>query len=104
MQSNFRFFHLRSAVLAFAGLVAAAAAHADPGKDVDGKELGAATPIAMAAAAQQCSDTDAILARLRFPAGTTFKLTDAGLVVLKQPHARAVSVTNWEPEYLNTGN
>jgi hypothetical protein len=104
MQSNFRFFHVRSAVLALAGLVAAAAAHADPGKDLDGKDLGAATPVAMAAAPEQCSDTDAILSKLRFPAGTTFKLTDAGLVVLKQPRARAVTVTNWEPEYLNTGN
>jgi hypothetical protein len=96
MQSNSRFSNLRSAVLAFAGFVAAAAAHADPGKD-----LGAATPVAMTTA-QQCSDSDAILAKLRFPAGTTFKLTDAGLVVLKQPHA--VTVANWEPEWPNTGN
>jgi hypothetical protein len=104
MQSNSPFSHLRSAMLAFAGLIAAAAAHADPGKDVAGKDLGAASPVAMAAASQQCSDTDAILAKLRFPAGTTFKLTDAGLVVLKQPRARAATETNWEPEWLNTGN
>jgi hypothetical protein len=97
MQSNSRFSNLRSAVLAFTGFVAAAAAHADPGKD-----LGAATPVAMAAAPQQCTDTDAVLAKLRFPMGTTFKLTDAGLVVLKQPHT--VTVANWEPESPNTGN
>jgi hypothetical protein len=97
MQSNTRFSNLRSAVLAFAGLVAAAAAHANPGKD-----LGAATPVAIAAVAQQCSDSDAILARLRFPIGTTFELTDAGLVVMKQPRSRTAA--GWEPEWPNTGN
>ena len=97
MQNQFQSSSLRAAVLAFAGLVAAAAAHADTGKD-----LGAATPVAMAATPQQCDDADAILARLRYPTGTTFKLTDAGLVVLKQP--RPVNLGNWEPEWPNTGN
>jgi hypothetical protein len=97
MRSNLQFSNLRAAVLAFIGLVAGSAAHADPGK-----LLGAATPVAMAAAPQQCNDTDAILAKLRYPAGTTFKLTDAGLVVLNQP--RAANAANWEPEWPNTGN
>ena len=96
MQNHFQFLNLRAAVLGFAGLVAAAFAHADPGKD-----LGAATPVAMATP-QQCNDADAILTKLGYPTGTTFKLTDAGLVVLKQP--RAVAVGNWEPEWPNTGN
>ena len=97
MQSKYRFSKFRSAVLAFTGLVASAAAHAGTGKD-----LGAATPVATAAEPQQCSATDAILAKLRYPTGTTFKLTKAGLVVLKQP--RAVTVANWEPEWPNVGN
>jgi hypothetical protein len=97
MQNQFQFFNLRAAVLGLAGLVAAAAAHADPGKD-----LGAASPVAMATAPQQCNDADVALSKLRYPTGTTFKLTDAGLVVLKQP--RAVTVGNWEPEWPNTGN
>jgi hypothetical protein len=96
MQTNFQCSKLRAVVLAFTGLVAAAA-HADPGKD-----FGTASPVAMSAAPQQCSDTDAILAKLRYPSGTTFKLTDAGLVVLNQ--ARAVTVTDWQPEWPNTGN
>jgi len=96
MQSKFRFSDFRSAVLAFTGLVAIAAAHADARKD-----LGAATPIAISSA-QQCSNTDQILAKLKYPAGTTFKLTDAGLVVLKLPHK--VTVANWRPEWPNSGN
>ena len=96
MQSNVRFSDLRAAALAFAGLVAGVAAHADPSKD-----LGAASPVAMAAP-QQCSETDAILSRLSYPTGTMFKLTDASLVVLKQPGT--VTVAGWEPEWPNTGN
>jgi hypothetical protein len=69
-----------AAALAVAGLIAAATAHADPGKD-----QGAASPLVVPEPPRQCSDTDAILAKLRFPTGTTFLLTDAGLVVLKQP-------------------
>ena len=74
--------------LAVAGLIAAATAHADPSKD-----LNAATPVAKLEPPRQCSDVDAILARLQYPKGTTFLLTDAGLVVLKQPKA----VRNREP-------
>jgi uncharacterized protein involved in outer membrane biogenesis len=96
MQNKYRFSKFRSTVLAFTGLVAAAAAHADSRKD-----LGAATPIAISSA-QECSNTDHILAKFKYPAGTTFKLTDAGLVVLKQPHK--VTVANWRPEWPNTGN
>ena len=83
-------------LLAFAGFLSAAA-HAGPGKD-----LNAATPVAMAEAPQQCTDAEALSARLKYPTGTTFKLTDAGLVVLKQ--SRPVTVGNWEPEWPNTGN
>jgi hypothetical protein len=97
MQPNIQSSNARAAVLAFIGLITGASAHADPGKD-----LHAATPVAMAAAPQQCNDTDAILTKLRYPTGTTFKLTDAGLVVLNQP--RASTATNWEPEWPNTGN
>ena len=97
MQTHFQLSNLRAAALAFVGLVAAAAAHAEPGKD-----LGAATPVAMAAAPQQCGEANAILAKLSYPTGTTFKLTDAGLVVMKLPHA--VAVTDWQPEWPNTGN
>jgi hypothetical protein len=82
-------------MLAFAGFLSAAA-HADQGKD-----LNAVTPIAMAAAPAQCAEAEALSVRLKYPAGTTFKLTDAGLVVLKQ--ARPVTVGNWEPEWPNTG-
>ena len=74
--------------LSVAGLIAAAAAQADPSKD-----LIAAAPVARLDSPRQCSDVDAILAKLRFPTGTTFLLTDAGLVVLKQPKA----VRNREP-------
>jgi hypothetical protein len=68
------------AALAVAGLIAAASAHADPGKD-----LSAAPLLALSEPPRQCSDVDAILARIQYPKGTTFLLTDAGLVVLKQP-------------------
>jgi hypothetical protein len=69
-----------AAALSVAALIAAGAAHADPGKD-----LNAAPPAALREPPRQCVDVDAILAKLRFPAGTTFLLTDAGLVVLNQP-------------------
>jgi hypothetical protein len=82
-----------AAALAVAGLIAAAAAHADPGKDSS-----AAPPLALSEPPRQCSDVDAILAKLRFPAGTTFLLTDAGLVVLKQPKAVRSREPAPEPE------
>jgi hypothetical protein len=83
---------LGAAALAVAGLIAAATAHADPGKDSS-----AAPPLALQSP-RQCTDVDAMLARLRFPTGTTFRLTDAGLVVLKQPKAVRVRETESEPE------
>ena len=81
-----------AAALALAGLIAAATAHADPGKD-----LSAAPPLA-GESPRQCTDVDAMLAKLRFPTGTTFRLTDAGLVVLKQPKAVRVREPELEPE------
>ena len=77
-----------AAPLALAGLIAAATAHAGPGKD------SSTAPLPALEAPRQCTDVDAILAKLRFPRGTTFLLTDAGLVVLKQPKA----VRDPEPE------
>jgi hypothetical protein len=82
-----------AAALAVAGLIAAATAHADPGRD-----LSAAPPLALREPPRQCTDVDAILAKLRFPTGTTFLLTDAGLVVLKQPKAVRVREPDSEPE------
>jgi hypothetical protein len=82
-----------AAALALAGLIAAASAHADPSKD-----LSAAPPATLRDSARQCTDVDAMLAKLRFPTGTTFLLTDAGLVVLKQPKAVRVRERESEPE------
>jgi hypothetical protein len=80
-----------AATLAVAGLIAAATAHADPSK-----ELSATPAAALRDPPRQCTDVDAILAKLRYPTGTTFLLTDAGSVVLKQP--KAVRVREPEPE------
>jgi hypothetical protein len=80
-----------AAALTVAGLIAAATAHAEPGKD-----LSATASLAKIDSPRQCSDVDAILARLKYPAGTTFLLTDAGLVVLKQP--KQVRAREPEPE------
>jgi hypothetical protein len=79
--------------LAVAGLIAAASAHADPSQDVS-----AAPPLGLREPPRQCSDVDAILARLQYPKGTTFLLTDAGLVVLKQPKAAKNREPAPEPE------
>ena len=98
MQSNRFSKHFRATALSFVGLVAAAAAHADPGKD-----LRDAVTTQLLDSAQQCADADAILTKLRFPTGTKFLLTDAGLVMVDQPHTRP-GATNWEPEWPNTGN
>ena len=82
-----------AAALAVAGLIAAATVHADPSKD-----LGAAPAAALRDSPRQCTDVDAILAKLRYPTGTTFLLTDAGLVVLKEPKAVRVREPEAEPE------
>jgi hypothetical protein len=87
-----------AAALAAAGLIAAATAHADPGT-----ELSAASP-ALREPPRQCTDADAILAKLQYPKGTTFLLTDAGLVVLKQPKAVRTREAVPEPEaWANSG-
>ena len=83
--------------LAVAGLIAAASAHADPGQDVSAAPL-----LALGEPPRQCSDVDAILAKLQYPKGTTFLLSDAGLVVLKQP--KAVKVREPAPELEAWGN
>jgi hypothetical protein len=87
-----------AAALAAAGLIAAATAHADPSND-----LSAALP-ALRDPPRQCTDVDAILAKLQYPKGTTFLLTDAGLVVLKQPKAVRTREVAPEPEaWANSG-
>jgi hypothetical protein len=95
MQSQISKFSQRFGAMALvvAGLIAATTAHADPSKD-----LNAATPVAKLEPRRQCSDVDAILARLQYPKGTTFLLTDAGLVVLKQPKAVRARESAPEPE------
>jgi len=80
---------LGAAALSVAGLMAAATAQAGPGKD-----LSPAPRLTLPESPRQCSDVDAIVARLRYPTGTTFLLTDAGLIVLKQPKA----VKTFEPD------
>jgi hypothetical protein len=87
-----------TAMLGLAAFIAAAAAHADPGKD-----LGAALTTQLLDSTRQCAAADEVLTKLRFPTGTKFLLTDAGLVALDQPRPRP-STTNWEPEWPNTGN
>lgn len=98
MQNNRFSKHLRATALTCVGLVAAAAAHADPGTD-----LRNAVTAQLLDSTRQCADMDAVLTKLRYPTGTKFLLTDAGLVMLDQPHRNA-SATNWEPEWPNSGN
>ena len=83
---------LAAAALALAGLIAAATAHADPGRDLS------AAPQLSLESPRQCTDVDAMLAKLRYPTGTTFRLTEAGLVVLKQPKAVRAREPAPEPE------
>ena len=80
------------AALAVAGLIAATA-HA--------KDLSAAPTATLLDEARQCSDVDAILAKLQFPAGTTFLLTEAGLVVLSQAKAVGDPLPDWPPSTAN---
>jgi hypothetical protein len=93
MQTQISKFSQRFAATALvvAGLIAAATAHADPSRD-----LSAETPVAKLDAPRQCSD--AIPAKPQYPTGTTFLLTDAGLVVLKQPKAVRAREPAPEPE------
>jgi hypothetical protein len=98
MQINRFSKHLRATALTFIGLVAAAAAHADPGTN-----LSNAVTTQLLDSTRQCADMDAVLTKLRFPTGTKFLLTDAGLVMVDQPHPRAWA-TKWEPEWPNSGN
>jgi hypothetical protein len=82
-----------AAALAVAGLIAAATAHAEPAQDSS-----AAPSLDLREAPRQCTSADAFLARLQYPKGTTFLLTDAGLVVLEQPKAVSKAVAYPEPE------
>jgi hypothetical protein len=78
------------------GVVAAATAHADSIAD-----LAAPFPASLQQSAQQCNDYGkAAQATLRLPSGTTFLLTEAGLVVLREPAAEKISEAAWP----NTGN
>jgi hypothetical protein len=74
----------------------AAAAHADAATD-----LAAPIKISSVGSTQRCSDDyKSGLPMLRFPTGTTFLMTDAGLIVLDQPAAANTS----QPDWPNTGN
>jgi hypothetical protein len=86
---------LGAALLSVAGIGAAAAAHADAATD-----LAAPIKTSWLGSMQQCSDDKAGQSTLRFPVGTTFVRTDAGLMVVNQPTA----AKSWEPEWPNTGN
>jgi hypothetical protein len=86
-----------AALLAAAGLVAAATAHADPGANSS-----AASAAALREPPRQCTDIDAVLAKLQFPMGTKFLLTDKGLVVLNHPKPVRQVESDWPPP--NTGN
>jgi hypothetical protein len=98
MQANRFSKRLRATALTFVGLVAAAAAHADPGTD-----LRDVVTTQLLDSTRQCADMDAVLTKLRFPTGTKFLLTDAGLVMVDRPHTHAGAM-NWEPEWPNSGN
>jgi hypothetical protein len=79
-----------------AGITAAAAAHANAAND-----LAAPIKTSLLASTQQCSeDNKSAQPMLRFPSGTTFLLTDAGLIVLNQPTAASTAEQDWP----NTGN
>ena len=87
---------LGAALLTMVGMIAAAAVHAEAATD-----LAAPTNASLLASTQQCSDENkSAQPMLRFPIGTTFVQTDAGLIVLNQPAA----AKSWEPEWPNTGN
>ena len=84
-----------AALLGAVGVIAAAAAHADAATD-----LAAPIKFSSLGSTQQCSDENKPgQAMLRFPIGTTFVQTDAGLVVLNQP-ATYTPQADWP----NTGN
>ena len=87
---------LGAALLSAVGIIAAAAAHADAATD-----LAAPITASLLGSTQQCGDDNkAGQTMLRFPIGTTFLQTDAGVIVLNQPFA----AKSWEPEWPNTGN
>jgi hypothetical protein len=97
--------HLASTLLAACSL-AAAAAYADPSTVT----VAAATP-AKTESPQQCAAPSGAAAPseaaalTKFETGTTFMLTENGLIVLKRPAAKKwySRDRNPEPEYLNTG-
>jgi hypothetical protein len=79
--------------------LAATAAYADPSTSVS------AAPGVKSESQQQCAAPTEAAALTKFETGTTFVLTDNGLIVLKRPAAK-----KWysrdrsaEPEYLNSG-
>jgi hypothetical protein len=87
---------LGAALLSVLGAVAAATAHADAAAD-----LAAPPSASLLQTAQQCNDYGkAAQATLRLPTGTTFLLTEAGLIVLTQPPAENGS----DAAGPNTGN
>jgi|SRR5476651_1729561 hypothetical protein len=91
---------LGASVLIACGL-AATAAHADPSTSTT-----AASTAVQSESAQQCPASTESSALSRFETGTTFTLTENGLIVLKRPAAKKwySRAESSEPEYLNTGN
>jgi hypothetical protein len=80
--------------------VAASAAHADPSASV------AAQTSVQSSSERQCDATADSSALARFETGTTFMLTDNGLIVLKRAAKKTwySPVKSDEPEFPNTGN
>jgi hypothetical protein len=89
---------LASTLLAVCGL-AATAAYADPSATVT------AAAGAKSESPQQCTAPTEAAALTKFETGTTFVLTDNGLIVLKRPAPKKwySRDRNVEPEYLNSG-
>ncbi|HEY2779443.1 MAG TPA: hypothetical protein VGI90_01610 [Steroidobacteraceae bacterium] len=87
---------LGAALLSILGVVVAATAHADAAAD-----FAAPLSASLLQTAQQCNEYGkASPTTLRLPTGTTFLLTEAGLIVLSQPPAQSGPEAAWP----NTGN
>jgi hypothetical protein len=78
----------------------AAAAHADPSTS------GAAQASMQSSPERQCDTSAESSALARFDTGTTFMLTDKGLIVLKRAAKKTwyAPLKSDEPEFPNTGN
>jgi hypothetical protein len=80
------------------GTLAAGVANSDPSTSV-------AAPVAQTSPERDCAVPTESSAFARFETGTTFMLTDNGLVVLKQAAKKWYTpAKSDEPEFPNTGN